>query len=920
MKQISFFLCLFAGIILNGNSFGQAGPVYTVAGGGSSLAEGVPATSANLANVTGVATDLSGNIYVTDNGHYKIRKVDRASGLIYTVAGNGTYGSSGDGGLATNAQIGVHRAIYVDNLDNIFIAEQGGKIRKVNAITGIISLVAGGGSSTAEGVPATSANLGEQLSVFVDQTGNVFCSGINKVRRVDATTGLITTVAGGGSSTADGVPATTASISSGVKSISLDEAGNIYIISHDGSPVRRVDGSSGLIYTIAGGGSSSADGIPATASSLSDAHSCKVDAAGNLFIADWNRNIIRRVESTTGIINTIAGNGTRSSSTEGLPALSSTVAPYQVCLDPIFGNIYYTDFDTKVRRFTYSPIYAFSGTGITTGSDSFTVTVNKTCSGPQLTVRTVHYYAGMTVKTWFGDGDSSTHTISRAYSGIGGYAVLAHTYSNSGVYSIKQVLYNGTSVVDSFDLTYDYNYCATMPVKYYLDGNGNCTKDGGESYNFQAIKTEIDSNGVPVDTVIATSGFYYTTYGRPGDIYTFKILTLPTGYHTSCPSTGVIYDTLRSGTYHEKINYFGLSCGTSTDYDFAVNAVIPVTGNRDQWGNIYVRNTSCYPTDADVTLHFSPKYIYTSGFPRPPATSHTDNSITWHVTGLSADVPAPVNLYYAVFYNPATGLVPIRDTVNSYITITPTIGDVDTSNNDWIKTDTVRAGYDPNEIIVRPEGCLPWGGTPTKMEYSVHFENTGNDTAHNIYVMDTISDYLDPSTLEIVTASAEMYLTKIRYGAGHYALKFDFPNIKLLDSSHHGQADGAVIYTIKTKPGLPAGTVINNYAGIFFDYNPVVLTNNAKTDIGCPETLPVAETSAPSASIYPNPGTNSITIATTPAAYSAYTLHNAMGQEIIANTINTPATNIDVKGLPAGVYTITLKGAAGAKVEKWVKW
>ena len=104
------------------------------------------------------------------------------------------------------------------------------------------------------------------------------------------------------------------------------------------------------------------------------------------------------------------------------------------------------------------------------------------------------------------------------------------------------------------------------------------------------------------------------------------------------------------------------------------------------------------------------------------------------------------------------------------------------------------------------------------------FENTGNDTAHNIYVMDTLSSNVNPSSLRILASSAEMNIIPIRAGALNI-IKFDFPNIQLLDSTHHNKCDGMVMFTINTFDGLPDGTAIFNHAGIFFDDNPVVMTN-----------------------------------------------------------------------------------------------
>ena len=170
------------------------------------------------------------------------------------------------------------------------------------------------------------------------------------------------------------------------------------------------------------------------------------------------------------------------------------------------------------------------------------------------------------------------------------------------------------------------------------------------------------------------------------------------------------------------------------------------------------------------------------------------------------------------------------DTVNSLNIIYPFTGDADTSDNTEGHTDTVKSGYDPNFIEVSPSGYIPSG---MQLQYTVGFENTGNDTAFNIHILDTLADQLDPTTLRIVTASSAMNIYTF-HASGHTIVKFDFPNIDLLDSSHHDACHGMMIYTIKSKTGLTDCTHIPAKAGIYFDENPVVMTNTATNIIGIP--------------------------------------------------------------------------------------
>ena len=894
-------------------SFGQAGGVYTVAGGGTSTADGVPATSALLSSTSGIGVDALGNVYVADVEQHKIRKIDVTAGIITTVAGTGVSGYTGDGGPAISAKIGEPEAIFVDRIGNIYLADNRYKvIRKVDAGSGIIHSVSGGGSSYLEGIPALNASIGQQLSVFVDDEGNIYHSGPIRINKVEASTGIISIVAGGGTSMAEDIPARNAWLSSSMKSISFDASGNMYLISNNGTSIRKVDPIAGHINTICGSGTSTADGIPAILSSISQAYSCPTDALGNLFIADrWAGNI-RRIDATTGNITTIAGGGT--STLEGAPALSALVHPYQLCLDAAHNTIYYTDSASTVKKFQFSPIAGSAGTP----ADSFKVYVNRLCNGPEVTVIPRHYAASMTVHTDFGDGTTDVSPVVPGFLN-GGYMKVAHTYPASGNYIITQVLFNGATPLDTITTPFAYTFCRSFPIHIFYDGNGNCIKDPTEPFAIRPSVTEVDSNGVPVANISATSGFTYSAYGLPGDVYTFRIVSTSGEMIQTCPMAVGITSTLAASVAGNPVKEFGLACPTSTIFDLSANAIIPVTGVNDQWGNIYVRNNSCFPQSADVTLNFSPKYVYTSDA-SPHPTSSTASSITWHLPNLSADDVAPVDLYYAIFSNPATGLVPIRDTVRSYITVSPTSGDSNPGNNIVNILDTVRAGCDPNEIFVSPAGCIASGTAANTLQYTIHFENTGNDTAHNIYVMDTLSDYVDPATMRIVNSSAEMFVSVLHNATNHTVLKFDFPNINLLDSSHHNECNGSVIYTINTRPGLADGVNVFNYAGIFFDYNGVVMTNKVENTIGCPPPVHTRSFSkVADAKIYPNPATSELTIEMAHDAYQSVIISNIMGQQLVQQSISSNHIILDIRQLPVGMYFATLRGIGGTVTTKFTK-
>jgi hypothetical protein len=291
-------------------------------------------------------------------------------GVISTIAGfwesDGSY--SGDGGPASSAGLSYPYQLATDMAGNLYIADNGNNIvRKIDAKTGIISTVAGnaslGETYSGDGGPATSAGLYSPSVVAVDQAGNRFiCDwGNGLIRRVDAISGVITTVAGNylrrNSYFGDGGPATSAGLAY-PDGIALDFAGNLYIADSLNVVIRKVDASTGIISTVAGNNSlqrnHGGDGGPATNAGLWYPTSIALDAANNLYIVDSANLIVRKVDARTGYISTIAGNpdndGTEAYSGDGGPATAAGFAyPDAVAIDAA-GNMYIVDAADNVVR------------------------------------------------------------------------------------------------------------------------------------------------------------------------------------------------------------------------------------------------------------------------------------------------------------------------------------------------------------------------------------------------------------------------------------------------------------------------------------------------------------------------------------------------------------------------------------------
>jgi len=298
------------------------GILTLVAGNGAAVygGDGGPAAQASIYEPGGLALDAAGNLFIVEFPSHRIRRVDSQTGIITTFAGNGTAAFSGDGGPAANASLKYPTDLAFDSAGNLFIADSGNaRIRRVDAQSGIITTVAGNGTYavTPDGVSATTASFSPPLGLSIDGSGNLFISESTKIRRVDAVTGILTTFAGTGSGyNGDGIPATSAGLGQyGAGTAKIDSSGNFFFADSTGR-IRRVDGSSGLITTVAGNGSGAqgeiavggnggggsypcppavGDNGPASIATLDGPGGVVLTRNGNLILTDWIDCRVRRV-------------------------------------------------------------------------------------------------------------------------------------------------------------------------------------------------------------------------------------------------------------------------------------------------------------------------------------------------------------------------------------------------------------------------------------------------------------------------------------------------------------------------------------------------------------------------------------------------------------------------------------------------
>ncbi|MBS1774088.1 MAG: T9SS type A sorting domain-containing protein [Bacteroidetes bacterium] len=529
-----------------------------------------------------------------------------------------------------------------------------------------------------------------------------------------------------------------------------------------------------------------------------------------------------------------------------------------------------------------------------------THTENDSCGGiMNFQVNTNTYTSGLTVKTYFGDGDSIISVVNNYLST--GRVYTYHNYASIGTYTVMHILYSGSTPVDTILFSVSVS-CSTVLVRCYRDNNSNCIFDAGDNYMYGSMEVEIDSAGVKIDTISGIAQAYKLL--TAGKTYTFKLITPPPGTSALCPSSGSITQTL---SYSPTWNYidFSMQCSSTSVFDLGINywaRYRASSATTNSYVYLWASNAACGNKNSTVTLHFSSKYNYVTASPTP--TSVSGNTVIWSVSNLNNSTGA----WMYVQLTPNT-TVSIGDTACTDVTITPITGDANTANNTKSSCDSVRSSYDPNEKDVFPTTPIPSG---SKLTYTLQFENMGNDTAFNVHILDTLNYGLNPHTLKVLSSSHIVSSTVYTTPGGQYVAKFDFPNIKLEDKNHPTTNKGYVTFEINTKQSLAGGFPIPNQAGIYFDGNPVVMTNTTHSSIQLGGGVGKVEQTT--ISVFPNPVHDVLNIKTK-GEYQSAQIINTLGQVMIEKNI-TQNASIDVSSLTNGIYYLVLKGQNGTKAEK----
>lgn len=554
------------------------GKIQTTAGSTTSGFSGDngPALQATFSFPSDIIFGPDGNLYVCDDDNFRVRKVDMVSQVVTTVVGSGSSAYNGDNIPATSAGIWP-QSIAFDPSGNMLVTDQA-RIRKISA--GTITTICGNGSTVFSGdnglasSATTTASIGSYIRC--DLSGNIFFGENTRIRKISGSTGVITTYAGTGTPgyAGDGGPATSAMLQFGGKHLSLDQAGNLFIAEASNAVVRKVDASTGIITTIAGNGKSgyySGDGTFTSNSLLSDPWGIKLKG-NKLYVASWILSRVFVLDLSTNLMTTLAGTGNVGfSGDDGQATMANLGNPIDVEVDGA-GNIYISDnTNRRIRKVAAGTgiITTIAGTGLSTfngeniqgttaninptgialrGSDLYFYEIGNRIRKLSLTTGLVNTIAGNGTPGFTGNGGPAT---SASISGgrlltVSGDSVLyfAETFNHAvrkvNLLSGKIFAVAGTGVAGNSGYNGD-NIPATqatlnLPASVAVLPNGNIVI--ADTFN-DRIRM-IDGNGII--TTIAGTGFR----GDEGDgIATDKKLAMPRSILAD--ENGVIYFSETSG-------------------------------------------------------------------------------------------------------------------------------------------------------------------------------------------------------------------------------------------------------------------------------------------------------------------------------------------------------------------------------------
>lgn len=462
---------------------------------------------------------------------------------------------------------------------------------------------------------------------------------------------------------------------------------------------------------------------------------------------------------------------------------------------------------------------------------------------------------------------------------------VEHVYLFPGAYNLMCIatLPNGLSdTLEAEDILYISDNCGSIGGTIFLDENEDCIPDE-EEYKIPNIPARLYHNDqyYAIDYTGEDGNYSFDIPEIPGFYIEIDTADIP-DYNILCPDGPIhIIENVPSDSLH-----YALTCESGFDFD----AFVAGSGFRPgEQGQLLmnIENHSCYPNDGWIKLVLDPLTSYLNAIPQPDQI--IGDTLKWNFSDLSnlEDLLIPVSLYTGT--NAWVG-----DSVCFDVYVYPIEGDNDTTNNIQQYCFPIENSYDPNMKEVYPEGEITGD---TTLKYTLHFQNTGNAEAYNISIVDTINSNLDMNLFQLLSYSHPINM-EIMNQEINTIIKFNFNDIMLPDSgTNYLQSMGYVSFEIQPNLDLANGTIINNTAYIFFDYNPAVATNTVVNTIHISNITNYIDEN--SIILYPNPTTGSIHIST--EKDMDITVFNMLGQKLFFG--NTRTTNT-LEILEKSIYLI----------------
>jgi len=448
--------------------------------------------------------------------------------------------------------------------------------------------------------------------------------------------------------------------------------------------------------------------------------------------------------------------------------------------------------------------------------------------------------------------------------------------------------------------------------KVYIDYNSNCIFDGTDA-PLQSINVSGVANlASPSTTTMENANGYTDGNGNYNMVVQQSYMTdytvqIPSSYQFIFPSTAcspVIY----TNTTLPQVNVdFSLQCTSNVDVMCYANSMGVVRPHKPFYMYPYVSNTGCNAASGLLKLVLDNRVTYNPSLSSNPANTINGDTLIWNYTNLTnLSGGGYWNSFYAGIHLTPLTSVNIGDTLHFRVMTNIPAGDVDATNNDYTIKLPVVNSYDPNVKEVSPKGLGINGNIPIltdKLTYAIHFQNTGNNVAYNISIVDILDSNIISNSLQILGTS---HTVNPQWNAPG-EVRFNFYGINLPDSTSNEVASHGVIrFSVKLKSALPVGTQIKNTAAIIFDYNTPVMTNTTINTLYNAVGVEELPNQLSSVNVYPNPFSDNTTFVIKSDKINepySFEMFDALGKNVKSmQQILTKEFNITRNGLQNGIY------------------